>query len=728
MDTEECTRINNTCEVSIADMPLGSSSSQEVPITMQPLASMEASQVPNEVNLNLAETLTMESVEYPGKHYCLKEGMKLRDYQMELADPGINGRNYVLVAPTGTGKTLVAAYIIMHHLKHLKEDCRKGKVAFMTPTRQLAHQQKIKLEDYISGVVVKSITGEGGSMQPLIQSDAIDVMVCTAGKLRKELITKQVSISDFSLIIVDECHHAGYNNSNYADVMGFHIKMKHNQTIDQVHHLPQVVGMTASPGAGKKKIASLETAVEHQESLCACLDATSGIVTVKRNLEELKRFFNDPVSHFEKQQQRSPDDMFIEHMNSAMKKLEVSIRIVSQFSRGSQQYESWLQTQREDAEKCQENKAEEIAVLNRLSVYSRSLMTYSDFRYEDAILVLNEIQVYQDPSEFEVTLDKDHKILIGKLAEIQRMPNPILEHVESIIMKHYSKFQDSKGIFFVCGIKHTKYVTEWIKSSPCLSKIIRVAPITGNCSGGMDKAEQYRILEGFHNGTYNLLASTSVLEEGLDVPKCNFIVRYQNVSNEIAQVQAKGRARDQDSRFYTVVSANSNREYWYLVQEEKQHIVNNAIGELQQCNLEPIIIEKQKQLILRRNLRAEKMKMRRNQWPNAENVEIRCKSCKVVACKGSEVFFYTLTGEDPHYVVPNKAFHMKYRKSAHDKPEELEDFVKPYRMFCNSKTCRNKWGIVAMWKDTGFKFPVLKCESFVFWYKKDDGTIMKVFF
>ena len=52
---------------------------------------------------------------------------------MELAAPGLQGKNYILVAPTGTGKTLIAGYIIMNHLKQMKEKGKNGKVAFVTP-------------------------------------------------------------------------------------------------------------------------------------------------------------------------------------------------------------------------------------------------------------------------------------------------------------------------------------------------------------------------------------------------------------------------------------------------------------------------------------------------------------------------------------------------------------------------------------------------------------------
>lgn len=49
--------------------------------------------------------------------------------------------------------------------------------------------------------------------------------------------------------------------------------------------------------------------------------------------------------------------------------------------------------------------------------------------------------------------------------------------------------------------------------------------------------EQQDVIKLFREGALNLLFSTSVAEEGLDIPECNIVVRYGLMSNEIAMMQ-----------------------------------------------------------------------------------------------------------------------------------------------------------------------------------------------
>jgi len=53
--------------------------------------------------------------------------------------------------------------------------------------------------------------------------------------------------------------------------------------------------------------------------------------------------------------------------------------------------------------------------------------------------------------------------------------------------------------------------------------------------------KQKEIMRLFHEGTCNLLVATSVLEEGVDIPACNLIIRFDRIKTYCDYVQTKGR-------------------------------------------------------------------------------------------------------------------------------------------------------------------------------------------
>ena len=224
-----------------------------------------------------------------------------RDYQNELAEPGTDGKNCIIVAPTGCGKTFVAAIIITKHLNKLKNSDDVGKVVFLVTTKPLADQQCEVLQNYIQQARVECIVGDSiCTIKEALKQN--DIVVCTAGKFLEELNHNMVSLeftgntsaesekARISLLIMDECHHARKESVQVKVMHRYITEISENQ----LAQFPQVVGLTASPGAGDNPDLDITKTIDHLVNLCALLDTTGGIITVKKNVRELAKFVNPP--------------------------------------------------------------------------------------------------------------------------------------------------------------------------------------------------------------------------------------------------------------------------------------------------------------------------------------------------------------------------------------------------------------------------------------------------
>lgn len=102
---------------------------------------------------------------------------------------------------------------------------------------------------------------------------------------------------------------------------------------------------------------------------------------------------------------------------------------------------------------------------------------------------------------------------------------------------------------------------------------------------GLLQNEQKDTIRNFREGVLNLLISTNVAEEGLDIPECNLVVRYGLMTNEVAQQQAIGRARASDSVYSVVAQAGGREVRRELTNEYLEELTGKAISEVQKMDL-----------------------------------------------------------------------------------------------------------------------------------------------
>ena len=70
----------------------------------------------------------------------------------------------------------------------------------------------------------------------------------------------------------------------------------------------------------------------------------------------------------------------------------------------------------------------------------------------------------------------------------------------------------------------------------------------------------------FRQGKLNCMFATSVAEEGLDIPQCNLVVRFDLYRTMIAYVQSRGRARHRNSKYLHMLENGNNNHRERLMQ------------------------------------------------------------------------------------------------------------------------------------------------------------------
>lgn len=67
------------------------------------------------------------------------------------------------------------------------------------------------------------------------------------------------------------------------------------------------------------------------------------------------------------------------------------------------------------------------------------------------------------------------------------------------------------------------------------------------------------VLNKLRRGDMNLMFATSVVEEGVDVQACSFVVAFDGLTNIKGYIQMKGRARKQDAKFFVFRDLHDSR-------------------------------------------------------------------------------------------------------------------------------------------------------------------------
>jgi Fanconi anemia group M protein len=90
---------------------------------------------------------------------------------------------------------------------------------------------------------------------------------------------------------------------------------------------------------------------------------------------------------------------------------------------------------------------------------------------------------------------------------------------------------------------------------------------------GLSQTEQKNIIKSFKIGNYDVLLSTSVAEEGIDIPSVDLVILYEPVPSEVRMIQRRGRTGRKETGKMKVLITKGTRDegyYWASINKEKR--------------------------------------------------------------------------------------------------------------------------------------------------------------
>lgn len=488
-----------------------------------------------------------------------------RNYQTELFQQSYN-QNTLVCLPTGLGKTVVSTLITAHRLYHYG-----GVSLVVAPSKPLVNQHVDTYREFLSipdGDIVPYTGDTKPANRPELWNNS-RVIIATPQVIKNDLIAGRIEFDDTTHITFDECHRA---TGDYPYV--YIAEMYDKQANDSL-----VTAMSASPGGNRDEILTV----------CENLFITNIEVKLGDD-EDVKEYTHETDVTWKTVDM--PGELL-----AASEKIESVIRDRTTELRemGFTQCEIPSKTQlfgiKDTLNDADDNNDD---VYYGYSLYSELLN----------LLDLKQIVETQGRETFLKYFERiQQKAKNGDTKASKRLVDDpqIQDAVESVrkLDDIHPKFSVVMGEIGEClGLNggervliFTEYrdtvesLVDYLNGKVSAEKFVGQSDTEG--SDGMKQSEQQAAIERFKNGDTEVLVSTSVAEEGLDIPEVDLVLFYEPVPTAIRSIQRKGRTgRQTTGRVMILMAGETDEENMYYITQRNQQTMEDDIRQLRDMETE----------------------------------------------------------------------------------------------------------------------------------------------
>ena len=510
-------------------------------------------------------------VSYINHPLIKKDAIESRLYQQILAGDVLKKGNTMVVAPTALGKTIVAILVAADRLNKVKN----SKVLILAPSKPLAIQHESSFKEFLT-LPCTSITGAVKTDERVKRWEESRIICATPQTVESDLLNGRYDLSDVSLVVFDECHH-GVGSYSYVYLASRYV---------QESNFNLILGLTASPGSDKVKI----------KEVCQNLYIQNIVVKTEEDTD-VKPYFNPVEIDWVRVKMSEELEKIKDNVDKALK-----IRLKALKNMGVIRTVSVNKT---DVLKARGRIQGEIArstnpnkdLFQAISILSAVI----NLQHAQELIETQGVSTF---NKYVARLRKKHTkaakslmwddnfsraIKLAREAEKHGWEHPKLRELTNILKKELGsqngqtklqskRFTDnedessSKIIVFTqyrdtLEMIHQKLEKEGIKSAKFFGQA------TKDGEKGLTQKQQKAIIKSFRMGEYDVLLSTSVAEEGIDIPAVDLVILYEPVPSEVRMIQRRGRTGRKRTGRVKVLITNGTRDegyYWSSINKESR--------------------------------------------------------------------------------------------------------------------------------------------------------------
>jgi endoribonuclease Dicer len=375
------------------------------------------------------------------------------------------------------------------------------------------------------------------------------VIVCTAAVLVECMMHSFITMARINLLIFDEAHHAK-NDHPYARIM----KDYYPHDTDSSAR-PRIFGMTASPVDVKGLSAEhvKESARELERLLQSKIATTTDDMLASNSItkpEEDVAVYDQLQSEYETPLHQKIRARYGD-VEAFQKFFRASKRHGAELGRwASDMYWSFAFTDEENRK-----------------LQNREEYKYNRSKQHNSVQELDaHMQILKEAAAFV----QDHKDQIGLPTLGNCDISSKVQKLQYWLNLYYERSDAARCIVFV-EKRHTARLLKLLFGhigGPNLRCDVLVGVNNRAGEQNISLRSQILTLQKFRRGELNCLFATSVAEEGLDIPQCNLVVRFDLYRTMIGYIQSRGRARHRNSKYLHMIE-RGNKDHRQRVMDAK---------------------------------------------------------------------------------------------------------------------------------------------------------------